>query len=363
MSLRILFSALICLLMGLNQTINALEDAKFHSTIPVVDMNDFYNPETKQKFVEQVSYALHHVGFFGVVNPGIDMDALDLAYQASQNFFSNPLESKNEIYAPSLNGQRGYVPSEIAQGHKNKDFKEFLHVGRSDNLWPSWMDLQTPMETLMAALDKHSVALQQAFALAIGEDENFFVQMTQHGECLLRALHYPKNPAQGTFWAAKHTDIDLYTILPMATEEGLQVLHNGEWIDVKVPPNAFIVNGGDMLQNLTNGYFKSATHQVVSKGPSERYSIVYFIHPRSSDSMDPRPQCIDMTGGIQHYPQATRLELLACRLRELGLASPELLQFEKDSHIMDRIKDLVEAGTAAEPVRLTYDIWLKGQKK
>lgn len=339
------------------------EKATFGPTIPVVDMNDFYNPETKQQFVDQVKEALHEVGFFAVINPNIDIAALEIAYRASQDFFTASLQNKSEIFFPELNGQRGYVPSEKAQGYSRKDFKEFIHIGRNKNRWPSWMDLQTPMENLITALDHHSEALQRAFAIAIGEKEDFFVNMTQSGECLLRALYYPKNPDPGLFWAAQHTDIDLFTILPMATEKGLQVLYQGEWIHIKVPPNAFIVNGGDKLQNLTNGYFKSSWHRVVSQPNVERYSIVYFIHPRNEDPMDPTDKCIAMTGGLQRYPQATSVELLAMRLRELGLASPQLLQFEIDSKVMDRVQQLVEDGTAAEPVQRTYAMWLKSQKE
>ncbi|MDR3623544.1 MAG: 2-oxoglutarate and iron-dependent oxygenase domain-containing protein [Chlamydiales bacterium] len=333
----------------------------FDSTIPVVDLNDYYHPEKKQKFVEDVAKALHEIGFFAVINTGVDQDALQAAYRASEEFFSTPLEYKNEIYAPELNGQRGYVPGETAQGFATKDFKELVHIGRAKNLWPQWMDLQSPMTHLMDVLDQYAQILEGVFSLAIGENEDFLPEMSKGGECLLRTLHYPQNPDSGRLWAARHTDIDLFTILPAATEEGLQVFHDGEWISVKVPANAFIVNGGDMLQNLTNGYFKSAIHQVVAKPNVERYSIVYFIHPRDEDSLSPTEKSIALTGGVQHYPEATRVELLACRLRELGVASPSLLEFERNSQIMQRIQILVESGQAALPVQKTYDIWLKSQ--
>jgi hypothetical protein len=51
----------------------------FESTIPVVDLNDFYNPATKQAFVDQVAKALHEVGFFAVINPNIELATLKLA--------------------------------------------------------------------------------------------------------------------------------------------------------------------------------------------------------------------------------------------------------------------------------------------
>lgn len=340
--------------------LNSFCSASFDATIPVVDLNDFYHPETKQKFVEEVAQALHEVGFFGVINTGVDVASLEAAYRTSEQFFSSPMEWKDQICDPSLNGQRGFVHSEVAQGFKTKDFKEFVHIGQENNLWPTWMDLQTPIEHLRDLLDEKGKVLQQAFALAIGEEEDFFVRMTENGHSLMRLLYYPPNPEPGRLWAAKHTDIDLFTILPISTEEGLQVFYQGKWIDVKVPENAFIVNGGDMLQNITNGYFKSSLHQVMAKPNLERYSIVYFLHPKDNDSLSPRAQSIAITGGVQCYPDATRLELLSVRLRELKLATAELMQFERDSHIMDRIRDLVEKGIAADPVKETYEIWKTG---
>ncbi len=350
----------ICFCLGLSHLLIA--EAQFHSTIPVVDMRDFCDPEKKAHFVQQVSEALQKVGFFAVINPGIDQAALTKAYEASREFFRASQELKNHIYDPKNNGQRGYVPSETAQGHDNKDYKEFLHIGRGSNLWPKWMQLEVPMMNLISTLDTHSELLQRAFALAIGEEENYFVNTTKNGECLLRALYYPRNPASNMHWAAPHTDIDLFTILPMATEDGLQLFHNEQWIDVRVPKDAFIVNGGDKLQNLTNGYFKSALHRVVSKQPVDRYSIVYFVHSRLSDSMSPTPRCIQLTGGVQRYPDATSLELLASRLRELGLASPVLLEYEQESGIMERTRRLVESGAAATPVQATYAEWIRSKK-
>jgi hypothetical protein len=170
--------------------------------------------------------------------------------------------------------------------------------------------------------------------------------MTQDGECLLRAIHYPSNPPDDRLWAAAHTDIDLFTILPRATAEGLQVLNKqGEWIDVRVPEGAFIVNGGDMLENLTNGFFRSSVHRVVANGNNhERYSMVIFIHPKAADRLDPLPQCIEQTGGMRKYAHATRWELLEERLADLGLASPEMLEHLATCGIMER---LIEVGRAS----------------
>lgn len=166
----------------------------------------------------------------------------------------------------------------------------------------------------------------------------------------MRALHYPANPPANAIWAGAHTDIDLLTILPRSTAQGLQVLNiEGAWVDVVVPDGAFIINCGDMLENLTNGHFKSAVHRVVDSGRGEeRYSVVFFVHPRSNDGMGPLPSFIEKTGGVKKYADVTRLELLAERLIDLGLASPSLMEFFVDSGAIEKLREVGRFSPKAE---------------
>ncbi|MBS0634021.1 MAG: isopenicillin N synthase family oxygenase [Verrucomicrobia bacterium] len=338
------------------------EAANLHdSTIPVIDLFEFTH--AKQHFVEKVSRALQEVGFFALVNTGIDQEVLDASYRASEQFFSADPALKAQIHKPDVHGQRGLVYSEVAQGETAKDKKEFIHIGKTGNFWPEWMDLEKPMMGLMKELDKIGQVLQRALALAIGEEEEFLLKQTEGGDNLLRALWYPKNPGAESMGAAPHTDIDDITLLPMSTADGLQVLHDKKWVPVKVPPNAVIVNGGDKLKNLTNGLFESAWHRVKMDPNQERRSIVYFVHPRPNDSRGPTAKCIERTGGIQRYPEATSWELLACRLRELKLLTdPAVIQpLDAPGGIMERISALVQAGDAARPVQRTFILWQRTQ--
>jgi len=334
----------------------------FESSIPVIDMRLYENSETQEEFSQQFTKALHEIGFCALTHTGFDEKALEKSYQASIEFFKSPREKKMELYFPDLNGQRGLVIKEKAQGKKSLDFKEFLHFGKKKNLWPVWMDLKTPMKNLIKHLDEHSEKLQDVLSRFMGQKTDFLQEMTVDGDCVLRALYYPKNPLSDQFWAAAHTDIDLFTILPMSTEKGLEILHNGKWIPVKVPKDAFIINCGDMLENMSNGYFKSSVHRVVSQPQKERFSIVYFVHPRNSDRVDPLEACITLTGGIKRFPDACHLEMLAHRLVEIGLASTALQAFDKESGYIDRVKQLVIDGVASAAVEKTYNTWLEIQK-
>ncbi len=347
----------------------------FDATIPVLDMNDYFDPQKKAKFVKELYTALHEDGFFALINAGVDKKIMDESYQACFDFFALPQEKKKEVFDPSLNGQRGYVAGESPKGTSKADFKEFYHIGREmsqedlkrlqllPNLWPQNFSFKEPLSALYSALEKDMIPLQQAMAEAIGAESDLFTQMTREGDVLLRAIHYPASPPKNQFWAGEHTDIDLFTILPRATAEGLQLQNkNGDWIDIVVPENAFIINAGDMLENITNGEFKSGMHRVIAKSDGyERYSVVFFVHPQSDTPLGPLSECIERTGSFCKYANATRLELLEERLVDLGLASYPMMQHLANSGLMERLiavkraspkamKKLAEVGLASDAV-------------
>jgi len=62
---------------------------------------------------------------------------------------------------------------------------------------------------------------------------------------------------------AEHTDINLLTLIPVATAPGLQIFNNDTWVDVPFDEKYIIVNSGDMLSECTEGYLKSTVHRVL----------------------------------------------------------------------------------------------------
>jgi isopenicillin N synthase-like dioxygenase len=115
----------------------------------------------------------------------------------------------------------------------------------------------------------------------------------------------------------------LITLLVGASADGLEILSKeNEWLAVKAGPGEIVVNVGDMLQRLTNDRLKSTTHRVVNP-PRElwhtsRYSIPFFLHPKSKMSLACLSSCIDEKHPKQ-YEDYTAGQYLDERLREIGL--------------------------------------------
>lgn len=309
--------------------------------IPSVDLADFLseNPERKRAFVEQLGKAYEEVGFVAVKNHGISQDLINNLYKNVQQFFSLPLTQKKTYEIPELAGQRGYTSfgKEHAKGSEAPDLKEFFQYGQvprdnyTEEMYPANVAIQEiegfnqTFEQAYRAFEQSGTALLQAIALYLGLDEFYFDKYVYNGNSILRAIHYPPitQEPKSAIRAEQHEDINLITLLVGASADGLQILtKQGNWVPVTSLPDQIVVNVGDMLQRLTNNKLRSTTHRVINP-PREfwhtsRFSIPFFLHPKSSMSLTCLESCINQEHPLA-YEDCTAGEYLDERLREIGL--------------------------------------------
>src|SRR5690349_17073309 len=311
-------------------------------SIPVVDLSDFLSgdPEKKNAFVNDLGRAYEDVGFVAVKNHGIPADLIADLYKYVQQFFSLPFDDKKKYEVPGLAGQRGYTSfgKEHAKGSDAPDLKEFFQFGQTvedgdpikseypDNVQVAEVPEFSPtFRSAYKAFETSGRALLRAIALYLNLEEDYFETFVHNGNSILRAIHYPPitQEPKSAIRAEQHEDINLITLLVGASADGLQILtKQNEWIGVTSLPDQIVVNVGDMLQRLTNNKLKSTTHRVVNPPRNmwhtSRFSIPFFLHPKSKMSLASLDSCIDE----QHpkaYPDATAGEYLDERLREIGL--------------------------------------------
>ena len=310
--------------------------------IPNADLADFLSgdPVRKQKFVDQLGSAYGDIGFIAVRNHHISPAHQAELYDEVQGFFELPPEVKLSYEKAELAGQRGYVSfgKEHAKGRSVGDLKEFWHFGQDvtdgdpigdqypDNMpvaeLPSFGDIGMRSYKQLETSGRY---ILQAIALHLGLDEFYFDDKINNGNSILRPIHYPPitNEPDSAVRAGEHEDINLITLLIGASADGLEVLNkDNEWIKVTAFPDHIVVNVGDMLQRLTNNKLKSTTHRVVNPPRehwgSSRYSIPFFLHPRSDMRLDCLPSCIE-AGKTPDYEPISAGEFLDQRLAEIGL--------------------------------------------
>jgi isopenicillin N synthase-like dioxygenase len=310
--------------------------------IPVVDVRDWTaGGAARARFVETVGKSLEEIGFFAVVNHGVPDALTTRAYDAARAFFHLPPEVKGRYHDPAKKGQRGWtgLGTEHAKDATQPDLKEFWQVGRPDvpddhpvnalygpNVWPSEVaDFGPALVELYRHLDALGGTLLEACAAFIDEPVHRFRDMTTDSDTIVRVLYYPAQRGEvppGAVRSAAHEDINLITLLSGATSEGLELKrHDGTWMPVHTGLDTIVVDSADMLQNATNGLFRSTTHRVVNPtdASSERFSMPCFVHARLDVDLSPLPSCLARTGGTARYPRITAGEYLAERLREIGL--------------------------------------------
>ena len=310
--------------------------------IPSVDLADFTegNKETKAAFVKELGKAYEEIGFVAVKNHGLSDALCAELYTQVKEFFTLSKEEKEAYEIEGLAGQRGYVSfgKEHAKNKNEGDLKEFWHFGQTvedndpikeeypDNVQVNELPkFNTVGKEVYQKLEAAGREMLRAIALHLNLDENYFDAKIHNGNSILRPIHYPPitHEPKDAVRAAEHEDINLITLLMGASADGLQVLNkSGEWISVTALPDQIVVNVGDMLQRLTNNKLKSTTHRVVNppreKWDTSRYSIPFFLHPRSEVSLNCLPSCISESKP-KNFSDITAGEYLEQRIIELGL--------------------------------------------
>jgi len=316
-----------------------------YNEIPSLDLADFYGEDAgkKERFVNALGTAYNNIGFVAIKNHFLTNEMQNNLYSAIKKYFALADDVKKEHEGAGLAGQRGYTGKgkEHAKGRNTGDLKEFYHVGQDlapaelakegypANIWPKEVpELKEAAIDVYRALEKTGTYMLRAIALYLNLPEKYFDDKIKHGNSILRPIHYfpiadPSSVPDDAVRAAEHGDINLITLLMGASADGLQVLRrDGRWIPITALPDQLVVNVGDMLERLTNKKLKSTIHRVVNPPRhlmnTPRYSIPFFMHPRSEMSLAALPSTVDK----EHpklWDDITAGDFLNQRLREIGL--------------------------------------------
>lgn len=255
--------------------------------IETVDLNE---PNAGPEFAR----TLHETGFAVLRNHPVERQLLNKLYAGWKDFFISADRHDYLFDANNYGGtQQGYHPqsvSETAVGHSVKDLKEFFHMIPEGNNPPELKDDILNYRQLVFDLGRRLLGWIQENTPAdiVSTFAESLPDSLSSDASLLRILHYPPlagNEEANAVRAAAHEDINMITILPVAKQPGLQVRDNdGKWVDVASIPDELVVNSGDMLRELTRGFYPSTTHRVLNPGGNianeSRISIPFFLTPR-----------------------------------------------------------------------------------
>jgi isopenicillin N synthase-like dioxygenase len=275
--------------------------------------------------VATIDAACTRIGFFTVVGHGIDPALRRAVLDHARAFFARPGDEKMAISIATSTVHRGYSPvaAEQLQADFAADLKEALDLGpdlgpghpevlagtplHGPTQWPAQPGFRSAMEAYTdAAVDAARLVLD-GLSLALDLPRGFFSSLMTLPMANLRLLHYPPGsrvrPGPGQLGCGAHTDYGSVTLLTDDGVGGLQVRdRDGAWHDVEIPPDALVVNLGDMLARWTNDRYVSTLHRVVNPPDRDRYSVPLFLNPDFHTVVECLPSCTDTAHPPKYEP-------------------------------------------------------------
>eukprot|EP00873_Tetraselmis_striata_P026460 jgi/Tetstr1/446724/TSEL_034212.t1 len=280
--------------------------------VPLVDLSG-----QEEETVAALRDAATTAGFFYLANHGVPPELMAAQLAQQRALFSLPMEAKMAMLADKrLN--RGYTPFKeetLDPGVQSVgDTKEGFYIGpeaaagadaeeaaaalHGPNRWPDPQALpeyRAVVSEYIQQVTQLGHRMLHLLALSLDLPRTWFDDKFDDPLTILRPLHYSAEVSRvedGVFGAGAHTDYGMLTFLLTDERPGLQIFHEGTWMDV--PPQTggvFVVNIGDMLHRWTNGRYKSTLHRVINAAGRERYSTAFFFEPNFHATVDCLPSC------------------------------------------------------------------------
>ncbi|XP_061348051.1 1-aminocyclopropane-1-carboxylate oxidase 5 [Gastrolobium bilobum] len=266
--------------------------------VPVIDFSKL-NGEERAKTMAQLSNGCEEWGFFQVINHGIPDELLERVKKVCSEFYKLEREEnfKNSTTVKLLND---LVEKKSREKLEDVDWEDVITL-LDDNEWPERTpgfretmaeyrsEIKKLAERIMEVMDEN-LGLQKGYikkALNGGDGDNAFFGT--------KVSHYPPCPNPEFVKGLRaHTDAGGVILLFQDDKVGgLQMLKDGQWIDVKPLPNAIVINTGDQIEVLSNGRYKSCWHRVLALTDGNRRSIASFYNPSLKATIYPAPQLVE----------------------------------------------------------------------
>ncbi|KAB2629283.1 1-aminocyclopropane-1-carboxylate oxidase 5-like [Pyrus ussuriensis x Pyrus communis] len=259
--------------------------------IPVIDFSKL-DGEERAKTLAEVANGCEEWGFFQLVNHGISEELLERVKKVTGDFFRMERQEnfKNSTLMKAVNENKKL---------ENVDWEDVFTL-LDDNEWPSKTpgfketmeeyrrELKKLAERVMEVMDEN-LGLPKGYmkkAFNGGEEDNAFFGT--------KVSHYPPCPKPELVTGLRaHTDAGGVILLFQDDKvRGLQILKDGQWIDVQPLRNSIVINTGDQIEVLSNGRYKSVWHRVLATPTGNRRSIASFYNPSMKATIAPAPELV-----------------------------------------------------------------------
>ncbi|KAK6802442.1 hypothetical protein RDI58_000222 [Solanum bulbocastanum] len=254
---------------------------------------DFSNPELKpitplwESTKVQVFEALKEYGCFEAIYDKIPNEIREGIFGISKEIFEFPLETKVKNYSEiPLEGYIGMIPNlpfyeslcvpDLLNPRNVETFANiFWPHGNPDfcNLVKAYSNPLLELDEVLKRMILENLGLENHIDELLDINYMRFRFTHYKGSSIISGDHENNIKHDGLYG---HTDGNFLTFISQNQVNGLQINKNGEWIDVNISPNSYVVLSGDSFKAWTNGRLHSPIHKVKMFGESDRFSIQLF---------------------------------------------------------------------------------------
>ncbi|XAR69579.1 Leucocyanidin oxygenase [Bertholletia excelsa] len=266
--------------------------------IPLVDISG-----STSEVHRVLGQACQEWGAFQVINHGVPIQLLDDMRRIGITFFEDcPVTEKLKYCCePNSFASEGYGSRMLVSSNDTVlDWRDYFdhHTLPLSRRNPSrWPNFPPNYRDVVLEYSDHMKALSQRLLKLISESlclpsslieeavEDFYQNIT--------VSYYPPCPQpELTLGLQAHSDIGAITLLIQDDVSGLQVLKDGEWVNINPLSEAIVVILADQTEIITNGKCKSAVHRAITNSNKARLSVATFHDPAKTRTISPASELI-----------------------------------------------------------------------
>ncbi|TVU09769.1 hypothetical protein EJB05_43264 [Eragrostis curvula] len=265
------------------------------SSFPIINM-ELLGGEQRPAAMEMLRDACENWGFFQTLNHGISTELMDEVERMTKHHYKRVREQRFLEFA-----SRALKDGSDAQGVKaeNLDWESTFfvrHLPESNIAEIPDLDdeYRAVMKRFAGELEKLAERLLDLLCENLGLEKGYVTQAFRGPSGAptfgTKVSSYPPCPRPDLVNGLRaHTDAGgIILLFQDAQVGGLQLLKDGEWVDVPPMRHSVVVNLGDQLEVITNGRYKSVMHRVVAQPDGNRMSIASFYNPAATRSSSRR---------------------------------------------------------------------------
>ncbi|XP_057470810.1 1-aminocyclopropane-1-carboxylate oxidase [Actinidia eriantha] len=263
---------------------------------PVIDMEKL-NGEERAPTMEKIKDACENWGFFELVNHGISHELMDTVERLTKEHYNKCMEQRFKEMVATKGLET--VQSEINDlDWESTFFLRHLPVSNISEIPDLEQDHRKAMQEFAEKLEKLAEQLLDLLCENVGLEKGYLKKAfygSKGPTFGTKVSNYPPCPRPELIKGLRaHTDAGGIILLFQDNKvSGLQLLKDGEWIDVPPMKHSIVINIGDQLEVITNGKYKSVMHRVIAQPDGNRMSIASFYNPGSDAVMYPAPALVD----------------------------------------------------------------------